>query len=377
MKLPRAARRLGLVLAGLLVGLGLAEGVARVAPPDAAADLLFDAPGNVPTGMYVADPELGHSPNPGFVGTLRSLGYAVPIRFNTLGLRGPEVGPSDGTRPRWLVVGDSFTLAAQVPEADTFVGRLAGAGIEAWNAGVDGYSTWHARIRYNRAVDTLQPEGVLLVYFLGNDPQDDERFSHGMHMMQGTEPWQPLPAFASHPLSGFLARHSYLYGHAHVAWRRRSVGSGEARETAQWKQELGAFTRGGSQQLSTLLDTSSAPALASLRDAARQRGDRLVVAVAPPAFEVLPARLAATFGLVGLDPATADVDQPARAVHALLARLGIAGCDLVEPLRRAAATGRTLYFTYDGHWTADGHAVVAEALAACLGGSAGLPAAGG
>lgn len=366
MILPRAARRLGLALAGLLVGLALAEGVARVAPADAAADLLFDAPGNVPAGMYVADPELGHSPNPGFAGTLRSLGYAVPIRFNTLALRGPEVGAADTTRPRWLVVGDSFTLAAQVPEADTFVGRLAAAGIDAWNAGVDGYSTWHARTRYDRVADALRPDGVLLVYFLGNDPQDDERFSHGMHMLPGVAPWQPLPSLGSHPLTGLLARRSYLYGHAHVAWRRRSVGSGAAPETGRWKQELATFTRGGRQGLSNLLDNASAPALTALRDAARQRGDRLVVAVAPPAFEVLPARLAATFGLVGLDPAEADVDQPARAVGALLARLGIPACDLLAPLRRAAATGRTLYFTYDGHWTADGHAVVAEALAACL-----------
>ena len=365
----RVAQRVGLVLGGLLLGLVLAEGVARLIAPDAAADLLFDAPGNVPGGMYVADPELSQSPNPGFSGTLRSLGYAVPIRFNSLALRGPEPTPRDLTRPRWLMLGDSFTLAAQVPEDETFTGRLTAAGIEAWNAGVDGYSTWHARIRYRRVVDTLQPDGAVLVYFLGNDPQDDSRFKNGIRMAIGVPPWAPLPAIGGNPLVGFLARNSFLYGHVHVAMRRQAVSAGSARETGQWALELDAFTRGGEGRLSNQLQRASAAALIALRQDMQQRGDRLVVAVAPPAFEIIPARLDATFALVGLDPAEADVDQPARQVHALLAQLGIQSCDLVEPLRRAAEAGRTVYYTYDGHWTADGHAVVAEAIQACLTGS--------
>ena len=160
-------------------GVLLAEGLARLIAPDAAADLLFDAPSNAPDGMYVADQQLGWAPNPGFSGTLRSLGYSVPIQFNSLGHRGGEPAQPGG----WLVVGDSFTLAAQVPEEETFTDRLRQAGIPAENAGVDGYSTWHARIRYARAADELQPDGVLLIYFLGNDPGDDERFAGGIHML--------------------------------------------------------------------------------------------------------------------------------------------------------------------------------------------------
>ena len=38
--------------------------------------------------------------------------------------------------------------------------------------------------------------------------------------------------------------------------------------------------------------------------------------------------------------------------------------DLAGPLR--GATTGPLYFTYDGHWTAAGHAVVADAIAGCL-----------
>lgn len=356
----RLAARLGLVLGGLLAGVLVGEVLARVVRPDAAADLLFDAPGNVPDGMYVADAELGWSPNPGFRGTMRSLGYAVPIRFNALGHRGDAPTQTGG----WVFLGDSFTLAAQVPEAETFVGRLAAHGPVA-NAGVDGYSTWHAGIRYRRAADALDPVGAVLVYFLGNDPGDDERFARGIHRMQGKQHGEPLPALTGNPVEAFLAQRSFLYGQVRVWSRRREMAAGGGSNAQKWRSELAVFTRGGQAELHALLTRGTSRALQNLRDAVWQRNDRLVVALAPPAFVVDEGRRAATFGLVGFDPATADVDAPARAMAAELQRQGVQACDLTGPLR-AANTGEPLYFTYDGHWTSAGHAVVADALAACL-----------
>jgi len=365
MKRSRAiAARLALVVVGLLVGVLLAEGLARVIAPDAAADLLFDAPSNAPDGMYVADRQLGWAPNPGFSGTLRSLGYSVPIRFNALGHRGVDAQSQGG----WLVLGDSFTLAAQVPEADTFIDRLRAGGLAAHNAGVDGYSTWHAHIRYLRAVDALQPDGVLLIYFLGNDPGDDERFAGGIHMLPGAVHGQPLDSPAGGGFTAFLAQRSFVYGQLRVWQRRRALAAsgGSDWNTDKWRAELRAFTRPGQNELQQVLSRGSRRALTRLRDEAKRRGDRLVVALAPPAFVVEEARRDATFTLVGLDPATADLDGPARAVSAELTRLGVSTCDLTPPLRQAAASGESLYFTYDGHWTPAGHRVVAKALADCL-----------
>ena len=363
-RLRALTARLALVAGGLLIGVLLAEGLARLIAPDAAADLLFDAPSNAPDGMYVADRQLGWAPNPGFSGTLRSLGYSVPIQFNSLGHRGGEPAQPGG----WLVVGDSFTLAAQVPEEETFTDRLRQAGIPAENAGVDGYSTWHARIRYARAADKLQPDGVLLIYFLGNDPGDDERFASGIHMLPGATHGQPLDSPAGGGPTAFLAQRSFVYGQLRVWMRRRALASsgGTDWNTDKWRAELRAFTKPGQQQLQQVLSRGSQRALAQLRDDVKRRGDKLVVALAPPAFVVEEARREATFTLVGLDPATADVDGPARAVSAELARLGVSTCDLTPALRQAAGSGEALYFTYDGHWTAAGHRVVADALVDCL-----------
>ena len=110
----------------------------------------------------------------------------------------------------------------------------------------------------------------------------------------------------------------------------------------------------------------TANALADLSRAVRERGDRLMVAVAPPAFQIETERLSATFALVGLDPNNARPDAVSQAVIDVLKRQGIAYCDLVGPLRRAHEAGREMYLQYDGHWSPKGHAIVADAMEKCF-----------
>ena len=93
-----------------------------------------------------------------------------------------------------------------------------------------------------------------------------------------------------------------------------------------------------------------------------------MVALAPPAFVVHRERLKDTFEVVGLDPERARPRAPGERLRRELTSLGIASCDLTDALVSAAEQGAQLYFTYDGHWTADGHRVVSERLAACLNG---------
>ena len=87
----------------------------------------------------------------------------------------------------------------------------------------------------------------------------------------------------------------------------------------------------------------------------------LMVAVAPPAFVIHPERLDATFTLVDLDPAKADVSAPQLEVLDILEDLKIASCDLTPSLLEVPSP----YFTFDGHWTTDGHAAVSQAIASC------------
>ena len=270
------------------------------------------------------------------------------------------------TRPQWLAVGDSFTMSVQVSEEEAFQGQLGEAvGAHIWNAGVDGFSTWQAGIRYAEVDDVLPIDRVILTFFLGNDFQDNAHFPFQIQnpppMPEGSDiPRESIPAFTR-----FLLRHSHLYAHWRVLQRRSTVSSGTDHNAERWKQELMIFTTDGQHNL-VQFSQQTKKALQQLRDDVKARGDELIVAVAPPAFVIETDRAHATFDVVGLDPAKMDLDAPRRATLDLLNRLNIPACDLTPPLQAAAAAGGELYFIYDGHWTAEGHAVVAQTLQGCL-----------
>lgn len=356
------AGRLGLVLGGLLLGVVAAELLGRAVQPDASADLLFNSPDSSPQGLYVVDHETMLTPRPGFSGQIRSPGYSVSLRINAHGLRGPEPGALPAGAPQWLAVGDSFTMAVQVDEEDTFAGQLgAQAGAWVWNGGVDGYSTWQALSRYTELDATLPISRVVLTFFLGNDLQDNVRFPHVVQGARNLPEGADIPRPESPGWQKLLLRHSRLYAHWRVWQRRASLLAGDDPDKERWRQELVLFTQDGRNELKRLLPQTR-EALKRLQQATRQRGDDLIVAVAPPAFVVEPDRAEATFAVVGLDPARAALDAPRQAVMGLLQQQGIPACDLTEPLRAAEAG----YFVYDGHWTVEGHTIVAETLSRCI-----------
>ena len=355
------ALRLLLVPFGLLVGVALVEAAAWIIAPPGNSDLLFDAYEALPRGFYVTDRELLAAPAPGFSGELITLGRRVPLRINRAGLRGPDA-PTGG----WLVLGDSFTMALQVPEEQTFQARLQAARSQTvHNGGVDGYSTWQAALRYQRVAPQVQPDGVLLVFFLGNDLGDNERFPSIIEGARNDPPGRPLPFEKISPLTRWLMGHSHLYAHLRV-WRRgRVLRSKEHRFFQQWRDELAIFTRSGAALLSRQA-ASTEEALRKLKGQVDRDGRKLVVALAPPAFQVMPSRVEATLGDLGLDPKAAALDAPKELVRRILDRLGVTTCDLVPALRASVQRGEAPYFTFDGHWTRTGHQVVADALARCL-----------
>ncbi|MEC8425763.1 MAG: hypothetical protein VX000_18390, partial [Myxococcota bacterium] len=270
------------------------------------------------------------------------------------------------SQPRWAAVGDSFTLAVQVAAEQTFSHQLGVAtGRTFLNLGVDGYSTWQASRRAARIDRTRDTDGVLLTFFLGNDLQDNERFPHVLQTVAGREAGTPIPRPTVSRWTSLLLRHSALYAHTRVWSRAQSIRSGADPARERWRGELAIFSAEGRSTLQHLIPATR-EALAEVRRSVRSRGDSLLVALAPPAFVIHPERLASTFEVVGLDPSLATPDAPRDAVLRELERLGIRTCDLTPALRTAAEAGDALYFTYDGHWTAAGHAVVAAALRACV-----------
>ena len=370
-------RRLGLLFAGLVLGLGLAELGARLARPPGNADLLFDSPNATPDGLYMVHEQLQRLPVKNFRDRIRSLGFSAALRTNSLGLRGGEVPPRDGSsQKRWLTLGDSFVIALQVREEDTFQARLQQrTGQLFFNGGVDTYSTWQATGRYRLLAPRLQLDGVILVLFTGNDFVDNVKFprmKNHLPVFRGDVPggrrsrtgdlW---PKQKVNFLARWLMTHSFLYGRIRVWYRLQALRGGTHHSLPRWRTELALFTTGGKKLLADLMPTTK-NALRELRDTTRRRGHKLLVALAPPAFSVDQQRADVTFQMVGHDPATRDLDAPTRALIKALEQLKVEACDLTAALRKANRSGPPTYFTFDGHWTPHGHQVVSRRLEQCL-----------
>ena len=140
--------KVGLLMGGLLMGLVLVEGAARIIAPNQAADLLFNASDASPMNLYVIDKDTRVTTAPNIDTSIESLDYTVKIKTNELGLRGPGLSQVPTETPHWIAVGDSFTMSVQVDQENTFSGQLsAKSNAQVWNAGVDGYSTWQATLK--------------------------------------------------------------------------------------------------------------------------------------------------------------------------------------------------------------------------------------
>ena len=364
--------RLGLLLGGTALGVGAAELVGRAAGPTGGNQLLFPSVDLYPRDLYV---EAGgmNFPNPRFSGVVRSLDYSVPVQFSAWATRGPDPS-ADG--PRWIVVGDSFTLALQVLETQTFVARLATAiGVEVINAGVDGYSTWDAGVRLAQLGREFPPSGVVLGFFLGNDFSDNMRprgprtaDAPGRSPRPGPRnmPVHNTPApLKFGPVGLWLHDHSVLYALGLVWRKQRAIARDTDPHSRHFKEELEFFSDKVPERLTHDLPHTAAAMVEFSRTATRLGAAASYVVVIPPAFGLdrdIAAKTLRTFAVAGQP----DVETAYDAALGAAKEAGLVPCDARPELREALANGEKPYFLFDAHLTSRGHEAVADAVLRCI-----------
>lgn len=355
--------RLGLLLGGSLVALVGAELGLRARQGALGVEFfLARTPELYDTSIFERDPSTVIALVPGATARMRTAEYDQQVRINALGMRAPEVPVKEDGELRILAVGDSFTLGLQVAEADRYTERLGevltrrlGRRVTVWNAGVDGHGTFHAAAQAKRLAPQVQADAVLYLFFSGNDLFDNMGYAQATRDARRPPP----PREPRDTAANWMARRSMLAMYAAVLVRALDVGG--AGNGARHHQELAIFTDPSALASQGTKTTEGLRVLASTCDAL---GIPCHVAVAGPAFTVYPDRAETTLWLFGHDPASADLDAPARFVSES------APADLpvrdLSPALRDAREGPPLYFTLDGHWTEAGHAVVARDLAEWL-----------
>ncbi|MBI4051276.1 MAG: SGNH/GDSL hydrolase family protein, partial [Elusimicrobia bacterium] len=168
------------VLLGLAAGLLFAELLLRFLPTKFCDNLersRYIASRNIMHLEFCEpdpDPLIGWHNIPGKQGIFRNLEFQTHLRFNRLGLRGPQISEQPTpNRRRILVLGDSMTVGWGVEEAETFIEVMnrARKDWEVLNLGVSGFGTRSEWGLLRRLGPKLRPSDIVLAFYL-NDPEE-------------------------------------------------------------------------------------------------------------------------------------------------------------------------------------------------------------
>jgi hypothetical protein len=377
--------RLATVLFGLLLPLVVLEAAIRLFGPF--------LPGQYDTGAYlVRDAALGHFHVPGFDGWIKAPEFTTQVTINARGLRDRRESyeKPPGTF-RIVLLGDSFVEAVQVEQWEGVAERLEWAlnrdatrPVEVVNAGVAAYGTGQEYLLLDRLGEELQPDLVVLLFFVGNDvtnnnyrlelwdgdldlalkPYFDLRGDGSLALIPGPPP--STQSGLRHALRSCCALYNVL-----------ETGVYNKLDQNYPREQLEAV--GGLRApLTGLYDTrpegewarawrTSEALLARVRDRSATLGAPLVVVAAPEWRALDPVAWRDELERSNprssrLDSGRLRIEAPTQAVGAIAARLGVSFVDLLPPLQAAVADGVPLYFAFDKHWTATGHAVAARAI---------------
>ena len=378
----RLAARLLLVLGGLLLGLLMVEAAFRLAGPNVPLDLTM-------ARFQAYHPVYGFFHQPGVSGWVRTDEFTSFVKFNTRGLRGPEVAiPKPAGTFRALVLGDSVVEGAQVAEDATMAGRLRtelatladGRRVETVNAGVAGFgpassscswsarawatsptcSCWSSRSRTTRPT-TAWPSPAATSW-----PPSAGRSSCSTGGELELQPFQAPPPEPWSGLRTFLRDRSVVFTALELWWIGKTVAraQGDAVPTVDAEREVYLNEVGDDWREAWEVTDALLARVQATADAA---GVPLLVVLSPSELQVYDDLWARQFGDTSQSRRRFSPGVPNDRLHEIAARRGIALLDLRPTFRaEAAAGGPAVIFRKDGHWTEHGHALAARDVASAV-----------
>lgn len=376
--------RLGLALASFALCLAAIEAGARarVASLEGGRNTTRD-----PVTRY--HPLLGWDKPPGSEHWLTRPEYRTHLVLNSHGLRGPERGHAKpaGVR-RVLLLGDSFAEGYTVPEPETVRARLenllgsAGARVEVINAGTHGYGLDQEYIYYQIEGRRYSPD-VVVVLFCYNDVAQttDEDPGRPWFVVEAgelalrnspvpepevtqatTRPFRLMPWRGSAALRLLSQRTSQ--GNPALHRRLSALGLVEPYSDQEIPEAFWPYGPTHRPRVNEMWRRTT-PLLGALKASVERDGARLVLFYVPCRFEVNSRAWALTRERYRLGDGW-DTTRLRTRLAAACRQLGIELIEASGRYREAEAAGRLAYLPGDGHWTALGHALAAEAIAEAL-----------
>ena len=330
-------------------------------------------------------------------------GQVYQLSINSTGQRGPEL-PEAGVE-RVLFLGDSFTMAVQVPTNQTFVHQVGqmlseryGQAVAGINGGVNGYGTYQQLAYYQYYSRPLKPDLVVLCFFAGNDYRDNmvstsrgrllnpvllpssQRYLGGDDPRLRSEEGQVLQdPLSNHllpkptrPWLEWLQRHSLLARllaarYARIqGWLNADLFLLDLHHQYYYYQ-IGFYQDRKEDDFRVARELTLA-CLDALHRRVIDDGAELLVVLLPTANQVDPAHWQQTLAKIEIDAEDLeplDFDAPHRLIRKHCTTAGITYLDLINVFSAAPDPG-ALYIDGDGHLSAAGHQLAAQHIAPFL-----------
>ncbi len=332
--------------------------------------VFYPIPYSLEVNMYFeADPYTGYRHRPDTTGLYQA---DMPARANSQGNRDELVAlPKPPGVFRILLIGDSFTVGANVQEAEAYgqvlerlLNQSGSRKVEVVNTGVGGWNPFQYAQFLEHYGAQYEPDLLLVGLFVGNDIYLNQfSVDQTLTAVMGRRVSRQAAAEPGIRLRIWVYEHSHIYralmsskpdDQTYVRPEGDCAAFTDAYIAIQ-KERVNAHLAKPSAELLAVMDSSIAE-IAKMQILAGQMGVPLVVAIIPDENQLNAALQARVIPPARL--ADYNFEMPQRYVRERFAERGIRTLDLLDVFRNDP---RCLYMN-DTHWLPAGHALVAERI---------------
>ena len=269
--------------------------------------------------------------------------FRVRIGINNFGLRNPE--PVEKAGGRIWVVGDSFTFGWGVEQNEIYSSVIAQfLGVPTYNVASPGTNVCGYQILVARMPVTVRPKALVVGLTLENDLSIYDCKKAGKQTaVLGDEAALLTPSLSG--LKSLLTEHSAFYNIAVTSMKRVQV-------INEWLVRMGLAVREHVDKRIIEADSITAVAESTVKELVRLR--RQLAPKTPMGVLLIPARFEIRDG--------APLHRQMR--QAIIKELTLQGLAYIDPFKTFKQVGfGPTHFAHDGHWSALGHKIAAEAVA--------------
>ncbi|MBU0678101.1 MAG: SGNH/GDSL hydrolase family protein [Verrucomicrobia bacterium] len=320
------------------------------------------------------------------------------VQQNSHGFRGADHPFERSGDTRVLFLGDSFTWGFGVEDDQVFTSLIEdhpiGGPLEVVNCGVSGYGTDQELLLWQNYAYQWKPDLTVLMLTPFTDPLDN---------MSSVRYGYPKPVFRRGP-DGLLSltnvpvpgkseewetAATVIPGGRH-RWLNTMIGSSSLaslgisalsnNETIRKRLERRGiipprpeasgyeyFLFGQNEAGTSALWSVTTDLIGMLGKDVRDRGSRLAVVIIPSVIQIDDAMWAGFAARAPEEFAHPDKSTPNRIISNFCAQENIPCLDLADTFAQSAAAGHKDYYPVNGHWTAGGHRLAAQAIGSFVG----------